>query len=245
MRRVYRTPLPLETQRELYRRQKLCTSAALARREWKAFRQSAAAGPLIEELHRMAGGRNRCFYCSDSRGTDVDHFKPIGIDTSRTFTWPNHLWICTECNRHKGGQYPTAQNGMALLIDPSAEDPWASLILDRETALVAARYVTEHERDVRAVTTLKVLEPINHEAVATGRRRSIDRLERTVAEILCDSQDGLRDLLTAAREDDYGVAAWFALWEGSNGEPFATLRTTRPHAWRRFVSVAVIVRYGT
>ncbi len=104
MRRVCRGSLSLETLTDLRRRQDLCADVADARLRWKAFRGLAAAQPLVRELERMAGQRSRCFYCSDSRGTDIEHFVAITVDYLHTFVWTNLLWICAGCNRNKGNR---------------------------------------------------------------------------------------------------------------------------------------------
>lgn len=123
MRRLYRGDLPVATRRELRARQALCHDVAAAQAAWKAFRQLVAAGPVLDELRRMAGKRNRCLYCSDSRAADVDQYFPIAIDHSRAFAWSNLMWACPECNRRKATKFPIAA-GQPLVIDPTREDPW-------------------------------------------------------------------------------------------------------------------------
>jgi hypothetical protein len=44
--------------------------------------------------------------------------------------------------------------------------------------------------------------------------------------------------------DDYGVCAWFALWEGAGSEAFETFRRECPVIWRRFVAWALASRLG-
>jgi len=66
----------------------------------------------------------RCMYCGDSRGTDIDHFEPIKIAPFRTFDWPNHLLACSSCNSNaKRDAYPCDEHGKSLLVNPSFEDP--------------------------------------------------------------------------------------------------------------------------
>jgi hypothetical protein len=87
VRRLYRGELPVATRRELRARQAHCHDAQAAQAAWKAFRQVVAAKPVVDELRRMAGTRNRCLYCSDSRAADVDHYFPIAVDHFRAFAW--------------------------------------------------------------------------------------------------------------------------------------------------------------
>jgi hypothetical protein len=81
-------------------------------------------------LEKMAPGIQRCMYCGDNLGTDIDHFEPISCAPIRTFEWLNHLLACSFCNSNqKRDSYPRDLSGMALLIDPTSEDPSRHLAL--------------------------------------------------------------------------------------------------------------------
>ena len=60
--------------------------------------------PLVTAatLKHMMGERERCMYCLDSHGTDIEHFWPKTPYPERMFFWPNLLLCCTECGRLKG-----------------------------------------------------------------------------------------------------------------------------------------------
>ncbi|MFD9687767.1 HNH endonuclease [Kitasatospora sp. NPDC059088] len=80
--------------------------------------------PLRGLLTDMAAGRERCMYCGDNQGTDIDHFEPIDRHPMRAFDWSNHVLACSLCNSHlKGVAFPLDEDGRPLLIDPTAEDP--------------------------------------------------------------------------------------------------------------------------
>jgi len=221
------------------RRGALCDSTETARQLWRSFRSSASATPLVSEMERMAGPRNRCFYCSDSRAADVDHYNPISRDYTATWHWPNLLWVCPECNRKKNLQFPTADD-QPLLIDPTAVDPWSRVTLDVGTGMLAARFRGEVP-DRSGEATLEVLDILNQESVAEGRKNSMRRLRTAAEEALAidDRPSYLHGLWHAIREDDFGVAAWFALWEGAEADPFSALRSNRPRVWRHFVRCVV------
>lgn len=86
--------------------------------------------PVKLALGEMAAGFERCMYCGDSRGTDIDHFEPIARNPLRTFDWLNHLLACSTCNSHqKRDRFPVDEDGNPLLIDPTAEDPFDHLLL--------------------------------------------------------------------------------------------------------------------
>lgn len=64
---------------------------------------------LVAGLAEMAPGHERCMYCGDSQGTDIDHFEPKSLTPLRTFDWFNHLLACSYCNSNqKRNLYPTA-----------------------------------------------------------------------------------------------------------------------------------------
>lgn len=93
-----------------------------AKELWANRRQVRPA--LLAGLAEMAPGHERCMYCGDSQGTDIDHFEPKSLAPLRTFDWLNHLLACSCCNSNqKRNLFPTAADGSPLLVDPTAEDP--------------------------------------------------------------------------------------------------------------------------
>lgn len=63
---------------------------------------------LLQEGERQ----ERCMYCGDNQGTDVDHFEPLSLAPLRTFDWPNHLLACSLCNSHyKRHLFPCDEDG--------------------------------------------------------------------------------------------------------------------------------------
>lgn len=107
------------------------TRATTARALWrKTSTRTQVAEPLRAVLQRMAPGVERCMYCGDSFGTDIDHHEPIAHNALRTFDWLNHLLACSHCNSHQKRElFPVDENGRALLIDPTSEDPFDHLAL--------------------------------------------------------------------------------------------------------------------
>ncbi|KAA0935789.1 HNH endonuclease family protein [Streptomyces apricus] len=95
------------------------SSSRVAKREIRAL------------LHLMAPAIQRCMYCLDSQGTDIDHFQPKALAPLRTFDWSNHLLACSFCNSNaKREEYPCdATTGKRLLVDPSTDDPADHLAL--------------------------------------------------------------------------------------------------------------------
>ncbi len=133
--RIDRTPLPAELADRLPPLTEEITAASdrvrTARALWKraGVRRSVHA-PLRRLLEEMAPGYQRCMYCGDSQGTDIDHFEPLSRNPLRTFDWLNHLLACSTCNSNlKRDRYPVDDDGAPLLVDPTREDPFAHLLL--------------------------------------------------------------------------------------------------------------------
>jgi uncharacterized protein (TIGR02646 family) len=122
--RIVRIPLDDKLAGQLARRTVQLKNAdtAAARRAWQSARAEKAG--LRSHLNEMAPGIQRCMYCADSLGTDIDHFQPIKEFPAGTFEWPNHLLACSFCNSNqKRDRFPRDAAGLALLIDPTRDDP--------------------------------------------------------------------------------------------------------------------------
>jgi hypothetical protein len=93
-----------------------------AREAWTSAR--AEKQGIRQHLAAMAPGIERCMYCGDNRGTDIDHFEPIRELPTGTFEWLNHLLACSTCNSNqKRDRFPRDSSGTALLIDPTRDNP--------------------------------------------------------------------------------------------------------------------------
>lgn len=137
-----------------------------ARELWKHTTIRKHVHPVLRStLAEMAPGLERCMYCGDNQGTDIDHFEPVRVNPLRTFDWGNHLLACSLCNSHlKRDLFPLADDGTPLLIDPSSEDPAAHLHL----SLAAGVYLDLSDRGKE---TIKVF-GLNRSILIRGRRRA-------------------------------------------------------------------------
>lgn len=109
-----------------------------------------AKNAVKETLRKMCAPLERCNYCEDSCGDEVEHIQPKNLYPELTFVWDNHLLACGPCNSPKRNKYAVfnAQNqiidvtrkkgapvvppvsGNPLLINPRNEEPMEYLILD-------------------------------------------------------------------------------------------------------------------
>lgn len=193
----------------------------------------------------MASSRNRCAYCDDSRGADVDHFTPIAYDYKRTFLWENHLWSCPECNRRKATRFPV-ESGQPTLVDPVREDWWRFLSLDTASGVMAPAFSPAGEESKRGRDTLDVFSALTFEAVIEGRHRAITELRKAAADAVTkgNTRATRASLGKAVAHDEYGVASWFALGPGKDEPPFLDLRTGEAGLWRRYVRMTVAREHG-
>lgn len=240
MRRVSRPALPAAVQSDLDRKQ----SAVEARRAagnldieqaWRSARQTQAIGTVLLTLQQMMGRRERCMYCVDSHGSDIEHFRPKARYPRHAFRWPNLLLCCTECGRFKGSQFPMAGR-RALLIDPTAEDPWQHLDFDPDTGNLTARFdLPSGDWSAKGTKTVEVLRLDRREGMSAGYQATYRRLSRVVQAALAPIAAGTMtapNLLAALREaDDHGLLPWCFDAAGQQVAPFSDFRLGQPQVW--------------
>jgi uncharacterized protein (TIGR02646 family) len=129
MRKLTRRPLSpktlatLEARTERVRAAAEEARAAEVERLWN-MKAGAAFDEIRAALEAMASGRERCMYCEDNKGTDIEHFRPKRHYPEYAFEWNNYLLACSHCNSNeKRDQFPLDEHGRPLLIDPTSEDP--------------------------------------------------------------------------------------------------------------------------
>ena len=237
MRRIARVALPEQTARYLNAKQSAVEADTEIDKLWKQQRRSASMRPVEAALRRMAGPRERCMYCEDSRGTDIEHFWPRVPYRERLFLWPNLLWSCAGCNRCKTKNFPLTESGAPLLIDPTSEDPWDHLFYDEQTHEITPRWDPNTGlENPKGEETLAALPTLRYQAVTEGRGRTQRNLKRAVASFLEskieDEEEALAELWRCLTDNDgYGLLVWYFLRDGRHEQPFAGFRGRKPAAW--------------
>lgn len=237
MRRVKRAVLTSSTRAALATRQESADSKRLAGNlnidaEWKSARQTKPLKTVVGVLKVMAGKRERCMYCCDSHGTDVEHFWPKAGYPCRMFDWLNLLLCCSECGRFKGVYFPV-ENATPKLVDPTAEDPWAFLDFDAATGVIVARFdLATGAESPKGVATVKCLQLDRREALNDGYLKTCRRLTVVVTSALAQGCPDAGALIAALDEaDDHGLLGWCFTGTGQNAVPFETLRVSYPVVW--------------
>ena len=230
MRRVVRPTLPVAAQTYLNKRQlgadrDLALGTLDIKRQWEAARKTKPVGTVLDALRKMAGPKERCMYCVDSHGSDIEHFRPKVSNPKRAFLWSNLLLCCTECGRFKGDKFPT-DGRRALLVDPSAEDPWQYLDFEPNTGNLTARFdVQTNAWSAKGAKTVEVLQLDRREALGRVYQAAFRRLSRIVDAALAEETIDVLSLRTDLREaDDHGLLPWCFGTTGQNIEPFLSFR---------------------
>lgn len=242
MRRIQRQSLPDAAQNYLDRRQQSTNlqhadGTLDVERRWNDARQTqpikATSDSVLSTLRRMAGKSVRCMYCSDSLGTDIEHFRPKTSYPTHAFCWPNMLLCCSRCGRLKGAPFPLDQAGQPLFIDPSLDDPWAHLNFLPETGALTMREWLEADNAVqcskKGSLTAEVL--LSDEAIHDGFLRTYRHLCRRVREFMTCPTSAEHLLHTLSEEDTRGLLPWCFGRIGRTYPPFADLREQHAEVW--------------
>ena len=237
MLRIVRIDLPPATQKALDDRQEKANEKRAAgtlniENEWKGARQTKSLKTALGALRTMAGERERCMYCGDSHGTDIEHFWPKTPYPERMFRWLNYLLCCTECGRFKGEHFPV-ENGTPVLVDPTADDPWRHLDFDPDTGNIAARFdINANDWSRRGMKTVEILQLDRREALNAGYQKTWRRLRIRLEAAIQDAAPDPDSLADALREaDDHRLLGWCFTGTGRNVAPLSTLRQQHPDVW--------------
>ena len=148
-----------------------------AGKHWKGKRKSQVILEVYATLKRMAGTRERCMYCVDSEGSDIEHFWPKTKYPESMYVWENLLIGCTPCGRFKGEDILRPGDETPMLNDPTKEDPWEFLDFDPDTGNLNARYLLSlGEYSFKGQRTVTVLHLDKREGVSAGYRKTYNRL---------------------------------------------------------------------
>ncbi|MBL8617024.1 MAG: HNH endonuclease [Deltaproteobacteria bacterium] len=143
------------------RAQAVAAAGTSAVPEWKAFTRSPAYRELRDTL--AAGAHHKCAYCeSRAPKPQLDHVQPKLTHPELAFAWDNLLPACADCNSAKGTQGGHGPDGTPRLIDPSAEDPGASLVWDTR-GFVSPRDLPDDQAHARAADTIAALDLIRQD----------------------------------------------------------------------------------
>ncbi|SMF94788.1 TIGR02646 family protein [Methylomagnum ishizawai] len=239
MRRVKRLPLGKKAVAYLGRCQKNTNRKAEAgvldiEKEWKSARKTQTMQAVLKTLQKMMGSRERCMYCLDSHGSDIEHFRPKALHHKRMFRWRNLLLCCTECGRLKGNRFPT-DGKRPLLIDPTKEEPWEHLDFIPETGHIKARFDPRiNAWSPKGEKTVETLHLDRREALEAGYLKTLRRLSRIIDNFLENPSFSASHLLESlSADDEHGLLGWIFIGTGQHHPPFKDLREQHPLIWEK------------
>ncbi len=142
MRMLHRIPLSQRATTFLNKRtervQKAEDPGTEAARLWN-LKNNKAFDEIRKTLAEMASGNERCMYCEDSVGTDIEHFRPKALYPLYAYRWSNYLIACGRCkSNYKRDELPLDENNVPLLAEPTSEDPRDHLGLSLITGKIVA-----------------------------------------------------------------------------------------------------------
>lgn len=210
--RISRLHLEPETADALKERQEKIDASSnpmdTAQRVWRNL-GGTHRGRILSTLRVMASGLERCMYCEDSGGTDIEHFRPKSAYPEWALRWENYLLACSHCNSNeKRSKFPVLDDGQPALIDPTVIDPSEHLIFSPTTGRYEAR-----DGDVIAVHSIEVF-GLNRQVCTQGRQDMWQNLLDKIStyEARPDRRTGILDRLS--RSPFQGVRAHLRkIWE--------------------------------
>lgn len=222
----------------------------------RLYRSRSQLPPFTAVRSALAGmcpGAQRCMYCEDSAGEQVDHFRPKSLYPEAVFAWLNFLYACGGCNNPKNNEFAVLVAGRPLsvarkkgapvappligppaLLDPRQEDLMTFLELELpESFKIHSRPGLSAEDEARAQYTIATLR-LNREFLFKSRRHTyralIALLEQFIARRDSDRRDDMarieREIRTAPHP-----AVWFEMRRQHAGiEELRLLFTRVPEA---------------
>jgi hypothetical protein len=181
---------------------------------WKGKRSTKPLKAVERALRAMASGLERCMYCEDSRGCDIEHSYPKVRYHSKAFLWLNLLLICADCNRQKNDAFDEG------ILDPTKEDPLDHIVLSFTTGRYTAR-----DDSPRGTVTLRIVRRVASDQILTqGRQRAVATIRIFLRDFdACQTQGRLEDAdqVRRALVNEPFSAAFAAILRASK-EPGAT-----------------------
>lgn len=203
---IVRGTLSPPTQRTLRNRQQRVDTdadpAAEAKRSWKTFSGNARQ-EVMDVLRAMCSSLERCMYCEDSQGTDIDHFRPKAHYPEWAFTWENYLLACSHCNSNfKRSLFPV-DGERELLVDPTTANPFDHLILSLSTGVYVGA-------DDMGRTSIEVY-GLNRDVCIKGRRVTWVALCALIREYDRSGQRRRTEIIDSLNDFPFqGVRYWLA-----------------------------------
>ena len=240
MRRVQRMALDAKAGKYLLEKQSDANTKYAAKTlkpdaHWKSARQTKTMKRVLVCLQNMMGPRQRCMYCVDSHGCDIEHFQPKASFSKWMYRWNNLLLCCTQCGRLKGSKFPLF-NSKPLLLDPSKEEPWKYLDFDPTTGNITARFdILSNAFQIKGEETVITLQLDRREALAVGYQQTYKKLNQRISLFLQTPTPPQILIYDLIEHDEHGLLGWFFKGNGQSEPILIHLKTQYPSVWKACV----------
>ena len=208
-----------------------------------------------ESLTSMCSGAQRCVYCEDSVGDEVEHIQPKDLYPCLVFVWTNYVYACGRCNGGKSNKFAVISGtrlvdvtrprdgpvvppapGAPAFLNPRVEDPLDFLDMDLEgTFWMLARDDLpdiDRERAEFTIETLKLNRDVLLQARATAFGSYRARLHEYVNERDAATADELDRLVDGIKAMPH-VTVWAEMKrQHSSLQDLDELFTMAPEALR-------------
>ena len=237
MRRIQRKRLPSKLAKKLRKEQQkanenLLPNTPAIQTEWERARRNAPLKTALLTLREMSGKRQRCMYCGDSHGTDIEHYWPKAPYPRRMFRWTNMLLGCTTCGRDfKGSSFPLDTNNRPLLVKPTTDDPWQHLDFDPQTGNLSPRFDAQGNPAPKGQATVDTLGLDRREALASGYQKTFKRIKKELEEIVKPTANIPSHIKQLLEHDEYGLLGWCFRGNGIYEPPMSDLKQAQPVVW--------------
>lgn len=200
------TPLTLQTLHDTQNAINTLATYALQKEQaikyWENRTTNAAFAEIKELLKIMAYGAQRCAYCEDSVGDEIEHIRPKSLYPQSCFVWTNYLYACGSCNAPKNNffavfldttnaffeiipaHYKTTPppSGQDAFINPRVEsslDYWELDLIDFDFRLVPTVGTNDYQKAKYTLDLLK-LSHQEREYLRAARKSAYDNYKNAI-----------------------------------------------------------------
>ncbi|MCY4387902.1 MAG: hypothetical protein OXC18_12450 [Desulfurellaceae bacterium] len=145
-------------------------------------------------LADMCPGAQRCGYCEDSVGDEVEHIKPKDLYPQQVFVWENYLFACGQCNGGKNNRFSVISRGRLRDVTRRRNDPI------RRPEAGSPALINPRDEDPLAFFDLEITETF-----VFLPRMDLSGIDEQRAHYTIDTLKLNRDVLLAARREAYGA----------------------------------------
>ena len=182
-------------------------------------------------LTDMCAGAQRCGYCEDSVGDEVEHIKPKDLYPEQVFVWENYLLACGRCNGGKSNRFSVINRGRLIevtrrrnhpirrpragasaLINPRDEEPLEFFDLDlMGTFVFLPRIDLPRIDEQRASYTIDVLN-LNRDVLLEARSEAYGAYRARLVEYRQYRDDGVAEADLRQLSDAIATSAHPTVW---------------------------------